>query len=297
MSAGLTLGSLYSAPGIARAVRPIGELLLTDPDFDVRWRMASALGRIAAPDAVPYLIAGLKDSSFYPQDECAWSLARLGAQSVPPLLMALSGLDACHMPFAALALGISGVREGEQVALRLIVDCLRSGDQLVERDALYFLGEMPVGTTARRMVGEVLARTTHSSDRTVRSAVWCWGKLAESTPGLVGLDTITEVARLHAVDAVRAEAVTAVGRAAQGRSEHLDRALLRSLMHDGSGRVRYAAMQSIRLMAALADVRRAVAACDIDPDFGTEFERSLAIGADADPRASAPPPVFGLTGR
>ncbi|MGH3697237.1 MAG: glycosyltransferase [Pseudonocardiaceae bacterium] len=298
MSAGLTLSSLNAAPGIARAVRPIGELLLTDPDFDVRWRMAGALGRIAATDAVPYLIAGLKDSSFYPQDECAWSLARLGAQSVQPLLTALSGLDVCHMPFAALALGMSGVRDGEQAALQLIVDCLRSCDQVVERDALYFLGEMPVGTAARGMVGEVLARTTDSSDRTVRSAVWCWGKLAESTPGLVGLDTIAEVARLHAVDAVRAEAVTAVGRATQGRGEHLDRALLRSLMHDGSGRVRYAAMQSIRLMAALgSDVRRVVAACDIDPDFGTEFERSLVIGADADHRASALPPVFGLKGR
>lgn len=89
MCAGLTLGSLDQLAGIHVAVPAIGRTLLEDPDFDVRWRMAAALGRIGGEDAVRFLINGLTDSSFYVRDECAWSLARLGPTADAGLLAAI----------------------------------------------------------------------------------------------------------------------------------------------------------------------------------------------------------------
>jgi hypothetical protein len=278
MTAGMTLGSLPPSPELRRAVPVIGRHLLEHPDFDVRWRMAGVLGRLPFPESVPYLVQGLQDRSFYARDECAWSLARLGDLAVPHTVSALDALDNAHLPFAALALGLSGAEEGVQVALDLIERCLYSGDEAVVRDALYFLGETG-RLDDRSAIEEAVTAGLQADDyRTARAAVWCWGALRATAERHEDDRTIVELARCHPVDLIRAEAVTALGHAVRAEgSQRLLGGVIRGVGHDGAGRVRYAAMQVLRLAAENGSERAMTAAVEHteDDDFGVLFERSL----------------------
>jgi hypothetical protein len=129
-------------------------------------------------------------------------------------------------------------------------------------------------------------------DDVARAAAWCWGMLVARYPDAPGLDPhrVIGLARRHPVDTVRFEAVVALGRAALARhSARLAREVAYVLGADGAGRVRYGAMQSLRLLADSGlDCRSQVAAHDDDPDFGVLFERSLILGGSAGPAASGP---------
>jgi HEAT repeat protein len=279
MSAGLTAGSLSGSPEARRAVPALGRHLLTYPDFDVRWRMAGALGRLAYPESVPFLVRGLADPSFYARDECAWSLARLGPLAVPAVVAALPTIDAAARPFAALALGRSGVDDGVRVALDVLESCVGCGDESIERDALYFLGEVGQLDEHPGLLPAVIDRIVADDYRTAWAAVWCWGVLAEAGKAPDGAATIAEIARRHPVDVLRAEAVVALGRIPLGHGfRHGLDEVTRTLCCDGAGRVRYAAMQTLRLAAergvALAGEAARSHAAD-DDDFGVLFERSL----------------------
>lgn len=280
MTAGLTLGSLDHVPDVGRTVPTVGRYLLEHPDFDVRWRMAAALGRIRTANAADYLIEGLSDSSFYPRDECAWSLARLGSKAAPATMEALDTLPLKALPFAALALGRSGTATGEERAMEVLATCLASGHIGVERDALYFLGETAEADGATGLVGTVVRRLGGDDDETTRAAAWCWGCLARNAQAA---DRLTEgevvmLARQHPVETVRLEAVVALGRhAGTRRMPRLLDEVARALHCDGTGRVRYAAMQSLRLAAEAGNERAAELAGDHsdDPDFGVRFEQQL----------------------
>lgn len=281
MSAGLTLGSLCRTAGIERAVGAIGRQLHEHPDFDVRWRMAAALGRIGTPEAAALLVPALKDPSYYPRDEAAWALARTGDHGVAAIGAEVAGLPAAALPFAALALGRSGTARGGELAIDLLAKCLAGEDPLVRRDAVYFLGEMADVAGAAGLAGR-LPETFGSEDYdTIRGAAWSWGKFAETTPaaGLPEARLITDLARRHPDETVRIEAVIALGRAARAwRSSTLTDEVGRRLQ-DGSGRVRYGAMQSLRLAAADGSAGAAEHAAEHadDTDFGVLFERQLIL--------------------
>jgi HEAT repeat protein len=280
MSAGLTLGSLSHLVDARRGVPAMGSHLLRHADFDVRWRMAHALGRIGAPAAVPYLIEGLHDASFYPRDESAWALARLGGAAAPHVLHAVRRLAPADVPFAALALGLSGQPVAEVRALDLLASCLGSADRDVVRDAVYFAGELAHVQRAgrlRRAVADHLA----GRDDIARAAAWSLGMVMSSMERLddVAADPIREIAREHADAGVRAEGVVALGRIARAwQSEQLLDEIVRAL-GDPVSRVRYAAMQTLRLAVSEGSGRgaRAAAVHDEDPDFGVRFERDLLL--------------------
>ena len=279
MSAGLTLGSLCHLPEATRAIPALGAALAGHPDFDVRWRVASALGRIGTTAAAPFLVAGLGDRSFYPRDESAWSLGRIGGAAIADLTGALAGMDARTRPFAALALGLSGVPGTAERAVGLLADGLACDDPDVLRDSVYFLGEVAGLPGAGRLRDAVLAALRSGHDDAVRGAAWCWGMLAASKAADLDERPVIELARYHPLETVRFEAVVALGKAArlrQGWSAW--REVGRALAEDGSGRVRYGAMQSLRLgVSAGCDGRAQALAHDSDTDLGVMFERELLL--------------------
>jgi hypothetical protein len=117
---------------------------------------------------------------------------------------------------------------------------------------------------------------------TVRGAAWCWGVLSEANDQehLPPTQFVTELARRHPDETVRIEAVVALGRAGRSwRAKHIIDEVIRRLQSDGSGRVRYGAMQTLRLAARddYTTPTEAAAAHDWDSDFGVLFERDLIL--------------------
>ena len=278
MSAGLTLASLAHLPEAVRAVPALGRTLLEHEDFDVRWRMAGALGRIGSPAAARFLVQGLLDPSFYARDECAWALARLGDVGVAALLPVVDTLDPQARPFAALALGLSGNRDAGQRALHLLGEDLSVGTPDLVRDALYFLGEVACRTMAHDLTEAVAGLLRSDDDLVLRAAAWCFGALAKAGAAYpAGTRDLVDLALRHPLETVRFEAVTALAKAATARrASPLVSEIVRALREDGAGRVRYGAMQNLRLMSAHGLDRSAEAlAHDSDPDFGVLFEREL----------------------
>jgi hypothetical protein len=185
-------------------------------------------------------------------------------------------------PFAALALGLSGDTRGEHAAVELLSDSLGTGEPSIVRDALYFLGEV-ARIPASRCLASTVGSLTHSvCDEIVRAAAWCLGMLAvDAGDDNEGIDerALVDLARQHPVETVRFEAVAALGKAALARrSPRPVHEVTRALREDGAGRVRYGAMQSLRLMAAAGlEAHEAAVAHDDDPDFGVLFERDLLL--------------------
>jgi hypothetical protein len=278
MSAGLTLASLAHLPETVRAVPALGGALLGHEDFDVRWRMAGALGRIGSPAAARFLVQGLRDPSFYARDECAWALARLGDVGVAALLPVVDNLDPQARPFAALALGLSGNRDAGQRALHLLGEDLSAGTPNLVRDALYFLGEVASRTMAHDLTEVVAGLLRTDDDVVLRAAAWCFGALAKAGAACpTSTRELVDLALHHPLETVRFEAVTALAKSATARrASPLVSEIVRVLREDGAGRVRYGAMQNLRLVSAQGlDASAAALAHDSDPDFGVRFEREL----------------------
>lgn len=279
MSAGLTLGTFGPVADVSRAVPAVGRCLLHHSDFDVRWRMAAALGRIRSRDSADFLVAGLNDSSFYPRDESAWSLARLGELAVPRVIDALDSMAEPTLPFAALALGLSGLPEAEEVATRLLGRCMASDDDAVRRDAIYFLGELRGVARAAELAEAVTARLCDSDD-IVRAAAWCCGRLTAGKAASIDAASLLDLARCHPLETVRAEAILALGQLTDARASH---ALLQevgaALARDPAGRVRYAAMQALRLVSRRHRdaVLHFAGQHTSDEDHGVMFERTLIV--------------------
>lgn len=281
MSAGLTIASLSDHPAAADAVAALGRTLANHPDFDVRWRVAGALGRIRHEDSARQLGPALDDPSFYARDEAAWSLGRLGALAVPELRRVASTLSPERQPFAALALGLTG----DEAAARMAVDLLRrgivQGDTGTRRDALYFLGEVTAVPEALSLLPMVLRYVDDADADLARAAAWCWGAIVSrhAHADQDGTARMIELIERHPIETVRYEAVVALGKAVQALPASSSvRHIERALGQDGAGRVRYAAMQTLRLLAPSGAVNaRAAAGHDSDPDFGVRFGRRLLL--------------------
>lgn len=268
MMAGMTIGSLSGQADLACAIPALTACLLEHPDFDVRWRMAGALGRTGLAEAAAPLVRGLADPSFYVRDECAWALARLGAAATPDVASALSRLEERFRPFAALALAASADLAARPLAQDALGALLGSHDALVSYDALYFIGEagcLHGRLKTLRAVGNLL----HHDDALVaRAAAWTWGSLAESRDDAEGQAKVRDLVDWHPCDLVRAECATALARARGGPDT------LASALRDGSGVVRHAVMEALRQGGEFSDL---IGQHPPDDDFGVEVERGLAL--------------------
>ena len=246
MIAGLTLASLTHSPHIECAVHPLGKVLRRHGDFDVRWRMAGALGKMPFETSLSYLIEALSDRSFYVRDEAAWSLARLGPMATKRLMVCCKSLCLESIPFAALALGMSGTQPAAWQAVELLVAEMKSGSKERACNAVYFAGEL-AGIEREGELIDTISGLMRTND-TGLVAVCCWalGNFAAKSWRLADWKRIVFFAREHSNARVRYEATVALGKLGLVIEDAHLLETLSSLLHDNNSRVRYGAIQSIR---------------------------------------------------
>lgn len=111
--------------GAARqqVIPPLRVRLREDGDWRVRASAGRALGRLAARDAVPDLVAALRDPVVDVRVVAAAALWRLpDPAAVPALLELLRDQDGSARQWGALALGVIGDRRATEPLLRLLSD-------------------------------------------------------------------------------------------------------------------------------------------------------------------------------
>ena len=274
MNASLTLPSLTHSGHIRGAVKALGKVLRKHRDFDVRWRVAGALGKIPCKESVFHLIEGLSDPSFYARDEAAWSLARLGNIAVNPIINSIDQLDPESLAFAALALGMSGDEIGERYAINLLAEEIKSRDKVRIRNAVYFAGEIVQARGATELVSVIAAFLDDNDEWLVAVCCWALGCFSRVAPELVNWKTIRDLAVNHSDEIVRYEATVALGKVALTTE---DEEVIQNLivqLKNRSSRVRYGAAQSLRHL--IQDLRVNVKIDhDVDDDFGVRYELDI----------------------
>lgn len=280
MQAGLTLSSLTRYEYIQHATTALGETMLNHPDFDVRWRMAQALGKIPNQASVTYLIKALNDESYYPRDEAAWSLARLGSLSVPHLMEVIDSLPTEKAIFAGLSLGRSCVAVAEEKAVNFFLQVLSSNDLLQLCNAVYFAGELALTKPAMaliRPINSLLLSTTNS--RLAMICCWALGEFSQTAAYLVDWSEIHQHAYTDPFLLTRFEAVVAMGKRAISLGDSSLLSPVINCLKDPSSRVRYGAIQSVRLMIENCQGNAPENLDKVikwrDHDNGIRFEQSL----------------------
>ncbi len=114
--------------------------LLRDPDADVRWRAAYALGEIAHPSAAGPLIEALSsENNAKARRDMIWALGMIGdPKAVQPLIAALKDREADVREAAAIALG----RIADGRAVEALIALLNDGYSGPESAAAWALGEL-----------------------------------------------------------------------------------------------------------------------------------------------------------
>ncbi len=276
MSAGLTLASLTHSPHIHQAVPFLGYQLLSHWDFDVRWRMAHALGKIQGSESASYLVRALTDPSYYPRDEATWSLARLGVDGASAVLKILPELPSESLPFAALALGLSNCDWAEERAVAIFEQLLESPNQIERRDAAYFVGEIATVRKATSLQNKLYSMLNGEEAELCRVLTWALGNFACHCDLKFPTSELIELSTHHSNCLVRFEAVVALGKRISFTDNDADAldAVLKACQDDHS-RVRYGAVQSLRLkLDGGGDVPGFLTMND-EPDFGVNFEMEL----------------------
>jgi hypothetical protein len=281
MNAGLTLNSLCHLDNIEKAVHSIGRQLVTHSDFDVRWRMAQALGKIRTEASVHYLVEALSDPSFYARDETSWALARLGALAVDHVLARIPSLNAEELPFAALALGKSGVPSAEAAAVDLFLSEMATDDVKRKIDAVYFAGEIGGAVGSDRLFARFSELLPAGDAQLQMVCCWALGRFFEAT-ALRSEEiraTLQQYAETHNNLLVRFEALVACGHLAMA-----DRSLdllqwLSDRLGDSEGRICFGAAQCLRLAAEKGMLSGISLPDKIGiEDFGTRYEFGLIEG-------------------
>lgn len=276
MQAGLTLSSLTKLQDAQKAIPLLGKTLLHHPDFDVRWRMAQTLGKMPTEQSARYLVDALFDSSFYPRDEATWSLARLGTIATPIIMERLPDFPVDIRPFAALALGKSGVSEAEKTAIEILRAELTSNDTTRQKNAAYFAGELntiPIAAELIPIINSLVAEESEAVN------VYCWalGSLSRINPKLVSWDKLFDISFYHLDVLARFEALVAIGKLAQLNLDEMALKRLEAGLRDSCNRIRYGAIQSIRLLAETGYKLKLSEAFFLqeDDDNGIEYEKCL----------------------
>ena len=275
MIAGLTLNSLTHSSHIRCAVDALGQVLRNHWDFDVRWRVAGVLGKIPCTESVFPLIEGLSDRSFYVRDEAAWSLARLGKLAVSPIINCINQLDRESLPFAALALGMSGDETGERYAITLLTEEMKSGDRVRIRNAVYFAGEIVEAQGATELVSIISEFLDDNDDWLVAVCCWALGCFSKIAWKLIKWEDIQVLAMRHSDEIVRFEATVALGKVARAVENPNFISIVSDLLHDQSGRVRYGVVQSLRMLIQERKVPVEFDSIINDNDFGVQHELKL----------------------
>ncbi len=280
MKAGLTLSSLTHNKGIHLAIDAIGNTLLNYWDFDVRWRMAQALGKIPHDKSVQFLIQGVRDSSYYVRDEVAWSLAKLGelASEKTYQSLTLTEYSAEEKLFFALALGMAKVSQAEAQAVKYFSELVNHENIEIVKNAYYFWGEMNLVDGAEELLYQAQARLRDRAYITIHNVIiWAIGSFAVTHPDLIDVELLKNYSFNHDCLLARFEATVALGKFgmstnAESILEHLVR-----VIHTEDARNRYGAIQCLRLWAQTHTLPKISWDIDLEevPDFGVRYEYFL----------------------
>jgi hypothetical protein len=274
MTAGMIVNCLPDSPWVHAVLPAVGRHLLHNADFDVRWRMAQALGKIHKTDSARLLVSALDDRSLYPRTEAAWSLARLGPLGVAELLANLPRLSPTARLFGALALASSGGSIGEKAGVQIVMEGLRHEDLGVRLQAAYVAGESSQAADAVNLIPALSPLLISPHPDAVRIGCWALGCYAH-TDKPIDWPSIKRIARSEEDPTVRYEAVVALGRRARAIPDAPNLEILHTFLSDSAARVRYGAVQSIRLLSEAGypvTLERSLAG---DLDFGVRFEEKL----------------------
>jgi HEAT repeat protein len=245
--------------------------------------MAQALGKIRDREVVPYLIETLNDPSFFPQDEAAWSLARLGLLAVDDLIAYYQKgrIQASNIALACLALGNSRDKAGENVAVHLLKCELSSGDLHRQRNAAYSAGEIVQAPSSQQLIAPLHALLEAQHPDLISVCCWALGCYSRHYPEQINWMRIAALTSENDSILVRFEATVAIGKYAhKGAARQEAVTTLLDRLTDGESRVRYAAMQSLRLLVE-AGVWQPNASLYTwkDDDFGVMYELSLIVAS------------------
>ncbi len=274
MRAGMIVNSLSDTHFTDSLVSAVGRHLLHNPDFDVRWRMAQALGKVQSPASARLLVDALDDRSLYPRTEAAWSLAKLGELGVKQVLAHLPRLSTLGRLLAALALGSSGVAAGERIGIKIVREALANPDPRVRLQAAYVAGELSETIGAAMLSIELCQLLSSPFTHAIRIGCWALGCHA-ATGGSIDWLAIESLAWNHEDPLVRYEAVVALGKRARATLTAAHVELLPRFLSDASSRVRYGSIQSLRLLAETGYRVAYAHLIPSDQDFGVLFERTL----------------------
>jgi glycosyltransferase involved in cell wall biosynthesis len=272
MAAGLTLSSLTKNSNIHYAIKSIGEKLVDHWDFDVRWRMAQALGKIPSKKSVNYLIQALQDSSIYPLNEATWSLARIGVLAAHQLENKISQLPIFSLPFVALSLGLSRNHEAEKKSVNMIKEGLLSDDTDHQLSNIYSAGEITNVEKAKELIPYIY-RLINNKDELCKTGIWAIGQFANKKD--INTDIFIDFSDYHPDPLVRFEATVALGKFARISLDHVIINKLMDKCKDIDPLVRYGAIQSLRLISKKKINSRTFTLDNNDPDFGICFETFL----------------------
>ena len=139
------------------SVSPLIEVL-KNPDPDIRWKAAVALGEIGDPRGIDPLVKLLDDSDRFVRSRAAYALIHIG----PPALPSLSG--ALNHPDATVRLGAVGVlgKIGDPQAISALVNALADQSPDVRQEAISALsrqGDRAIAALSDRL---------HDPDRFIR---------------------------------------------------------------------------------------------------------------------------------
>jgi len=151
-----------AAEALARIGTPaVGPLitLLDDPDEDVRWKVAIALGETEDPRAVEPLITLLDDPDSYVRSRAALALGSIGDPALPGLLASLSSPDPAIRAAVLSALG--GI--GSDQVIPPLIDALFDPVDMVSLEAAMSLAK--IGSPAIPLILDALLSASPEEKR------------------------------------------------------------------------------------------------------------------------------------
>jgi hypothetical protein len=184
----------------------------------------------------------------------------------------------------ALAPGRSGHPDAERKAVELIDRGLLDTQGSLKRDYLYAAGEIETVHHVTLLAPHINALLEAQEDDLRAVAAWAAGSLGAALREQVDWARLRARAAADPDPLVRVEAVAALGKVLSHWADSAAIASLTDAAHDPDARVRYVAVQAMRLLAEDGGASISLAEAAEDPDHGVRFEGELLQLALAHPR-------------
>jgi len=192
----------------------LGFHLLRHWDFDVRWRIAQTLGNIPNAKSIFYLTKALKDNSFYPRNEAAWSLRKLLPDSLELVTNKFNTASGEEKLYAAFVMGSSDDFSSQKKSCHCLKTLLNSKNHDDVLTSLYIIGEITSNIYIRDTIVDIMNILHENSrpDKVIAVSIWCLGRIYESCKYDFPISLLLYLCKNHQNYLVRYEAINAIAR-------------------------------------------------------------------------------------